>query len=507
MASTHLTIREGNTGILYVNESSHKGYTYIPDYDIDKANELLEEFHSFKNLDNHLIANNYWHDGINWYPTIINTLYNYFFSFVKYRSLIEELIMNNNKISFMNEGNLYNFVSILNGTSLQRTLKGAIFNSMVWYNNSRVIKSNNKKLLFFKYTEDDFRFARVKNCFNEMNIQYIEVICSEKKILINNLIQNGSLYFIGGTYSKNIFKNDYDLSKYDSTNKIVFKSAIKMIEYRISSFIKEYYKHTKLIAGSAVKTLYGIDDTNVVYPLLYACKKNNVKTIGHQHGATYNKKLASYAMKGINKNEYNWFDSLIFWGEYWKTEALKTSDIYLNKKLFVGSPIYHYKYSDSEEETDKYQNILIPYEFLTNTYKVGLFIKRFIDSGYNILFKPRVDEDLSKQLESYCLTDNYLNSIKIVNQITPDVMKSIKIIAGTMSTLVYQLIPYKKIIWVLDTEYSYLQHLVDEGMAHKIRLEDIKQLNKMPFTKTIVDSDFLFCDETLMETLEKHVLN
>ena len=134
-------------------------------------------------------------------------------------------------------------------------------------------------------------------------------------------------------------------------------------------------------------------------------------------------------------------------------------------------------------------------------------MKKFIDLGYKICFKSRPDENIEDQIEAYCLPQEYIDSIIIVEEITNDLMDKIDIIAGSMTSLVSQLLPYNKIIWVLETEYRFLENLVEEGYAHKICYEDIDKLDEKMFMKKEVDYNYHYSSELLTETLSKYVLD
>ena len=86
-------------------------------------------------------------------------------------------------------------------------------------------------------------------------------------------------------------------------------------------------------------------------------------------------------------------------------------------------------------------------------------------------------------------------------------MENIDIIAGTMTSLIYQLIPYNKIVWVLDTECKYMEDLLEGGYAHTIKFEDIDKLEEKYFLRTEVNYHYFYSSESLRETLSKHVLS
>jgi hypothetical protein len=86
-------------------------------------------------------------------------------------------------------------------------------------------------------------------------------------------------------------------------------------------------------------------------------------------------------------------------------------------------------------------------------------------------------------------------------------LEKIDIVAGTMTTLIYELLPCNKIIWILETEYRHLEDLAEEGLAHKIRYADLGRLNETFFTRTCLPAERLFGSEPLTDTLQKHVVS
>jgi len=271
--------------------------------------------------------------------------------------------------------------------------------------------------------------------------------------------------------------------------------------------LKEYKIHLRRLQKTRLKTFYGFDDCNgYVFPLLYACQESGIKTVGHQHGA-YVKRHAGYVMDGIEKSSYRWFDTLVVWGEYWKEQLLRISNVYQSEMIVTGSNKISWRYDLKDGSRRGRKSILIPYEFLTNTFKVGQYMAAFIDLGYSVFFKPRSDERLEDQLEAYCLSQEHLSKVTIVTKLDGEFMKGIDIVAGTMTTLIFELLPFNKIVWILETEYRHLEDLVESGLAHKVRYQDLGALDDHYFVPTKVDDEYLFCREPLRETLERRVLH
>lgn len=501
-------VREGNTGILYLTDSEGKEERYIPDYDLDKARELLLEFQELKDGDGKCLKDNYWMDGHNWYPTMVSYLYwQVFFRYVKYKPLLEQVIDGNISFQFQNKADLHDLVTIIENREQAHKLKMTIFRTLVRFNNWLTLRLYPVELMFFRFSINDFRSVEIRKTLDELGTSYIEVLPPPRFVeVLRNFFQSRPYYFYGGLPSKNFFNYKYDLSKLSKHKRFVFEKAIEKTEWMISGYNQEYKRHLKHLKNHKFKTFYGFDDSNgYVFPILYACQRNGIKTIGHQHGA-YVRRHAGYIMEGISKEDYKWFDKVIVWGEYWKEHLLKISSVYSPDMLVVGSNKVKWDYGLEKNSNAIPRNILLPYEFTTNTFKIGKYVSKLVDLGYNIFFKPRKDERLEDQLATYCLAPEYLEKLHIANEINADFMKKIDIIMGTMTTLVYELLPYNKIIWILETEYKHLEDLVEEGYAHKIKYDDLENLGHQYFTKTQIQSNYFFNPETLSNTLRKHVI-
>lgn len=308
-----LHVREGNSGILYITDKTGKQERYIPDYDLDKARELLLEFQQLRDKKGRSIKDNYQKEGYYWFPTVVNYLYGeVFFRYVKYKPVIDKIIDGKLKVRFENKESFYNLVSLIEGKDKGSIFKKRIFSLLLSLNNKFVVGKNPVDLLFFKFTPNDFRTSAAKKTLDELKATYIEVIAPDKKLLLKNIIQRRPYYFYGGVAFKNIFGCEYNLDHAAKYKKILFAKAISKIEWMISAFVREYKKHCATLEGAKFKTFYGIDDTEIVYPMLYACQQKKIKTIAHQHGAAYNKRHASYIMEGIEKNVISGLKKFLF---------------------------------------------------------------------------------------------------------------------------------------------------------------------------------------------------
>jgi len=501
------SVFEGNTGILYLSNGKGEKETFIPNYDLKKVKKLLKEFYKINDEYGTSIKNNYFYSGYNWFPCMVSKLYwHYFFGFIKYKKIIEK-INPQSDIKFLNEGNfklLYDL--FLYDKVPKSTIKNWILFKLICFNNWLTLKVNNPDLLFFRFNKIDFRSIEIRKILANMDLNYLELLPPDRiKNVIFNIIYLKPVYYFKNNNKSNFLKNNYSFKNMNDLKKTFFKKCIKNIEIEICGLIKEFKTHYRLFSKKNIKIFYGFDDCNeYVFPLIYACRANKIITIAHQHGA-YVKAHEGYILDGFTQNDYTWFDKIIVWGEYWKNQLLDNSNVYNDKMFIIGSNKLPQDYSRSGKikRSDKMKNILIPYEFTSNTYKIGQYMIKLIELGYKIYFKPRPDENINAQIKSYCLPEHLSKKISIIKKINKEIMQDIDIIAGTMTTLIYELLPFNKIIWIFDIEYNHLQDLVDQGYAYKIRFNELSDLNTKKFKETKIDKDYFFSSNSLEKILNE----
>ena len=265
--------------------------------------------------------------------------------------------------------------------------------------------------------------------------------------------------------------------------------------------ISKIFKHLNY------KLFLGLDDANVIYPLIYSSKEVGIRTVGIQHGL-YARRHEAYILNSID--HYDWYENVIVWGKYWQDVVEKNSKVFSSNFHLIGSNKHTYKVSDVNNfNKGCNKSILIPYEFLADTIKVGVYMKSLIDNGFEIYFKLRIDRSVNVQIEAYEL-NNYVNKIHIVHDITPLIMKKIDIVAGSMTTLLFDLLPYKKPTWVFDTSFRLLYDMVEEGMARLITEDDMKNINNIFFydIKKVSNIDLEYVSgETSITSIVKDMLN
>jgi len=214
-------------------------------------------------------------------------------------------------------------------------------------------------------------------------------------------------------------------------------------------------------------------------------------------------------MEGFGVEDYCWYDNILVWGDFWKDLLAKASSYYPPGVLRVAANKHIYKPLDySSIGANGSRKILVPYEFLANTEKIGCYIRALLMKGYEIYFKTRPDEPIDAQLDCYLLTGEERNQIVIVEEITDELMKKIDIVAGTSTTLIYDLLPYRKQTWVFDTDFCLLDQLVIRGVSKLIHLETLEEDIRRPLPEISIDFvNYVFRQIQLPEALREVLIS
>jgi hypothetical protein len=466
-------VKEGNTGVLELMDDAGNVEIYRPDCDLDKAQALLYQFYNISTSNGMNVKDAFIWEDTDWFPTAISMLYwKYFYQVVKYRPLLEKYLLGQIEFKNISPGKFYNLIQIIleaqgKDKDIFKKIIRKMYGSIIQVRNM-FVPNKQGDLLFFRYGLDDFR---TKELLEQLENKYrvLQVTGVSYKNIISNFF-NRSIYILpltqlSKTHILHLNHDDKDL---------VFKYALSFAETVINNHRYNYDVNLANFRNFEYKLFFGLDDANIVYPLIYAAQDVGIKALGFQHGV-YARRHEAYVMQGIEK--YRWYDNVLVWGEYWKSNLLKNSNLYSSTYHIVSSNKHYYDYKYLPKK-GKNKVILIPYEFLSDSIKVGEYVKKFIKAGFKVLFKPRTDELLQDQLNSYFL-DEFKDKIEIINDITPKKMAEIDVIAGTQTTLLFDLLPYNKPIWILETSFRLMYDMVEDGFARLITESDMQRINKI----------------------------
>lgn len=521
MKSERISVREGATGILTL--SSKEGTnTFLPNYDMDQALEWLLLFQELSDRSGTLLKDSYRVEGHNWYPPMVSHLYWYvFFPWVKYFPLIEDFIQGKKEYVFENHGMFSQLIALIKagcGNSSRPSWRVRVHDWLWRFHNAWLVRWKEFDLVFFRFAFHDFRSKEIIKILKASGLRVLEAVPAQTpRMTLKSFFQSTNYYFYSQPVQRSL-RNAFSLQFILPENKMLshlFSSAIQYVETTITGSIEECKIHKRNFSTSNIKFFYGFDDINdYLFPLLFAAKDLAIPTVGHQHGA-YVKRHAGYMMRGIAPSCFEWYERVIVWGDYWKKKMLRDAPIHPSGRWVVGSTKITLPYSSQESqiaETDHRvpTTIFIPYEFLADTASIGKYIEAFLSMGYVIYFRPRPDESLDAQIEAYQLSPQSAAALKIsTGPLDREFLDKIDIVAGTMTTLIYELLPAGKIIWYLDTPYRHLLDLVEEGLAHCITLEEILPPGKMPSEKlrpTKLAPTALFGEKPLELSIQQEVM-
>jgi len=516
-------IREGITGILYITNESGKKTRYIPDKDLKESNRLLQEFYKLQSNDGKCIKDSFWKDGINWFPTTIALLHwHILYMYVQYIGFFEKYPMEEYEYIFLNKKRLSNFVSLISSYSNKRPsdtfsrfklIKKKVGILLKKLNNQRVCRNHHRSsLIFYRYGLKDFRTRHAKKTLDVLRFEYITFasLGGGWSLLRNLFAIKPRPVFVP---FEEVLRNDrMPFHTYGGLNDLlekIFQVAALKIQDQICNFQATYKALKKQLKDTPITKFYGIDDTNSIYPMIYACQANGIKTIGHQHGVNYSRWDAPYHLEGFQQGEYRWFDKVLVWGNYWKKHILLNSSCYSKEQIRAGTCISPVFCPKSLEICGKRgtKNILIPYEFYTDTCLIGKYICALQDLGYTIYFKVRPDDKLSEQLEAYCLPAEREKQLVVVKEITDELMSEIDIVAACCSTIIFDLFPYMKETWLFETKFIFWEELVEQGIAKRIRLEHLEEDINRPVSREINQElvDYVFSRDDLKDVLRREL--
>lgn len=464
-------VKEGDTGVLELTDQDGNTEIYQPDCDLDKTQKLLYEFYELKTKNGTKVKDTFQVNGIDWFPNSVSLLYwQYFFQVVKYRSLIDKYLAGEIQFSQIKPGRFNNLVGMLmpnygKQQNIKKLLK-PLYHWIINLRNQFVVKKSGD-LIFFRYGIDDFRtdelLSKLKERFSVLQVTWVPV----KKLL--NYFFDKSVYF-----SSSAVPCAKSSVKLRDDGDFIFQSALRYAQFVINTQIATFKSHRDVFKHLDYQLFFGLDDANIVYPFIYAAQESGIKTLGIQHGI-YARRHEAYIMQGIDR--YKWYDNVLVWGKYWNDNVLRHSKLFSNSFHVLASNKHSYDYSFFPKQGRK-RTIMIPYEFLADSISVGEYIKTFIEKGYVIYFKPRLDRTLADQLHAYYL-DKYEKDVKVVKKITPEIMAEMDVVAGTQTTLLFDLLPYNKPIWILETPFRLMYDMVEDKFARLITKDDMQRIDEI----------------------------
>jgi len=497
-------IKELDSGVLKIWSLTGKRY-YLPNCDLDKALTLLYDFYELRDAEGRRLKDNYWSDGWNWFPAVISHLFwRCFYRFVQYEGPIRSRIAKRQRAFFVNS---------LNYKKLCKMVEPERYPLDPAQEIDQILEAHNRELserltpdvLFYSATAKNFRTKQLENEIKARGLSFAYLLSPSKGDIEKRNDLDSPVYFIHRkTKVENLFNKRYDTSAHDPAYAFFLDCLVAQVEEYLSNRVLEYRKHLEIIPALAPKLLLGMDDVNEIHPVLYACKKNNIPTCGYMVGM-YGLRQAAFSLEHIGADEYQWFDKLIVWGEYWREMLGRYSDAYRDTKIVIGANKHQTEKKRLSSPEHDPKNVLVPYEYFANTGKVGEYIKKFIDNGYRVFFKARPDSPPKEQLECYVLGD-YESRVEVVTSIDDEFMGKINIVAGSMSTFLFDMLPYGKETWILDTEFRLLDEFTKSGTIRLVTLDEIGSITPSAHADIDHRTGRFDAGVSIQETIEQEIM-
>jgi hypothetical protein len=115
---------------------------------------------------------------------------------------------------------------------------------------------------------------------------------------------------------------------------------------------------------------------------------------------------------------------------------------------------------------------------------------------------------LEDQLQAYYLGED-MDKIEIVETISPEIMAEVDVIAGTQTTLLFDLLPYNKPVWILETCFRLMYDMVEDGFARLIKEEDMGRIDEIYqeeiMQKRTIDSTYISGNKPVPEAIEEYL--
>ena len=350
----------------------------------------------------------------------------------------------------------------------------------------RILVYASDKISDLKY-RCDFRMANLYKQLFLKNIKFIEILHTAydenfydyviKRRRPALYLESADLFY--KIFSKFNFKkskepvNTADFSSFGEEAEfaeLLLKKYLAMIDktrFRINCI-------SKLLRLSGIKTLICVPDTRNYHELVQGCRLNKIKTYAFQSGALY-----KYDIGLLNCSNGEGIiikpDKFFLLSKYWIDELLRLGTIFDKKELEVGGDIKEDR-SDAGQNAPQRQErfgvtVLVSYETQAPKDEVRKYIQKILACpNTRVIFSIRPGRNVGAQFAEYGLKDMPENFSTADN--LNKAINDADFVAGTQSTLMYEMVGYRKPVFILKTGMDMLEGMVQNGLADTLDIDD-----------------------------------
>ena len=502
-----IRIHEGASGILTIRRPHTEPELFVPSYDLDAACELLYRVYELKGPDGRSFKESYRTEGHNWLCGQLNFLFaRAIYRFVQYRELAARMIEQGETPDFENKGGFHKLWEFFHPRRRFSLLDRWAYGRVLPAHNEKLSRTIHPQLLFYRYGPSDFRTREMLAHLEAKGIDLAFVYSPSRRLIRERSTHEHPIYLL---YDKpptaNAFTRDYNLTGFDPLERRFLAAAIARTEERMTADMADCARHRENLARMKPKAFFALEDLIRLHPLLYACEELSIPTLGYQTG-TYSSRQAANVLSRWLPGEYRYFDRLIVWGRYWEEVCRKNSQAFPEDFFVIGANKHTYTYRRLASERFDAKNVLVPFEYLANTWLVGRYVEKLLAKGYRVYFKLKPDWPTERQLACYHLKPEDRAKLILAPAITDEFMAEINIVAGSMTTLLFDLLPYGKETWVFETDYRLLDDLVDSGYARHVSLDDLDTMPVPAKADLHADYERIFNPGRVTDVLDQHLL-
>lgn len=322
----------------------------------------------------------------------------------------------------------------------------------------------------------DFRIYPLYKYLQENKKDYIEFFHTGLgKEFLGNLFKRkrAAIYLESLVWRRSKIKfkmSDVDFSTFSTHVSVFFAFLLREMLNKMSNSRQLISKLDKILSKVSIKEIVALDDMRYTNELVVACKNNNIKVYGLQHGQ-FTKYHVGWMNYGIPKERGVFFDKLFVWNDYWKNLLLKYSSQYNEHNVEVGGWLRRLPEIVREEkkiQPDKENaiSILLPFEISISPEEIRKYVRKFLSLGVKIFFKVRPDLTREKQLKHYGFlsTDN----VEVVETVNGQILSQIDAVVGVYSTFLSEMIYYEKPLIQLDCSFDLGHYLKDDSLAAQL---------------------------------------
>jgi hypothetical protein len=472
-----LTIKEEKNESVEVTDRVGNTTIFLPEVDLDLSKQLLTQFNKLYLRNGKSIFEHWEYKGYYFYPAIQEWLFwDFFVPIVKHRKLRN--FVQNKELQFVSQP----FYTVRGVYRIHHLLhhKHGFFNRVVFNGLANILRKFTKlnPTLVADDGEKGFRYKALK-----------ESLAKYKKFSRVEILRFGNLkklfskrqYFVGGykafrypkfpgaDYSKCQWLHEY-------VSRAEFEDLLDAIHRMCSDKLSEAYVLDEYLKKRLLERLITYDQIEDIAPLVVACHVNGVKTTSYQHGVL-TKYHSGWLGFGIPQKYCNVIpDKIVVWGKYWKEKLLNYSNKYSAEKVIVGAHV-NKKISYVEHECNAGTTpltILLPYEFLADNVAVSEYLRKFLDYGWEVIVKlrPVGNGDISSDIFAY--DEDIRGRISFKYDLTDEEFARVNVVACTQSTYAYEMMLHNKSIWYLQTPFTMLEDIVEDGIAYFINPETVR---------------------------------